>query len=159
MMAAWSPCSSDRFSLPETPSNTTSLIGRRPAERRLRRGAAMVEFAMVVPIVFTLAFAAIEFARVLMIRHAVDNAVYESARLAMIPGSSSAEARGESERLLRVMGITDFLVEVVPAVLEKETPQVTVRITVPLDGNSYIPQQFFAGRAIRRELTLRREGA
>jgi len=158
-MATCSFHSSDRLSSLDSPSSVAIPIDCRAAKRRLRRGAAMVEFAMMVPIVFTLAFAAIEFARVLMIRHSVDNAVYESARLAMIPGSSSAEAKGESERLLRVVGVTDFLIEIVPAVLEKESPEVTVRITVPLDANSYLPQQFFAGRAIRRELTLRREGA
>jgi len=104
------------------------------------------------------AFAAIEVARVVMIRHSVDNAVYESARLAIVPGGTAADARNETQRLFTVIGITDFLVEVVPPVLAPETPDVTVRVTVPLDSNSYFPQQFFAGRTIRRELTMRREG-
>jgi len=125
---------------------------------RSSAGAAVVEFALVVPLVLLLAFAAIEFARVTMIRHSVDNAVYESARLAIIPGGTATDARNETQRLFAVIGITDFLVEVVPPVLTPETPDVTVRITVPLDTNSYFPQQFFAGRTIRRELTMRREG-
>lgn len=105
-----------------------------------------------------LAFAAIEFARVVMIRHSIDNAVYESTRLAIIPGGTAADARNETQGLFAVIGITDFLVEVVPPVLALETPEVTVRISVPLDSNSYFPQQFFAGRTLRRELTMRREG-
>jgi len=124
----------------------------------MRAGATVVEFAMVVPLVLTLAFAAIEFARVVMIRHSVDNAVYESTRLAIIPGGTAADVRNETQRLFSIIGITDFLVEVDPAVLTAETPDVTVRITVPLDTNSYLPQQFFAGQTIRRELTMRREG-
>lgn len=123
-----------------------------------RCAAAVVEFALVVPLVLMLAFAAIEFARVVMIRHSVDNALYESARLAIIPGGTVDDVRRESQRLLAVMGVTTFLVEVTPNVLTPETANVTVRITVPLDSNSYFPQQFFAGRSIRRELTLRREG-
>ena len=125
---------------------------------KTRVGATVVEFALVVPLVLMLAFAAIEFARVVMIRHSVDNAVYESARLAIVPGGTAADARNETQRLFSVIGITDFLVEVVPPVLAPETPDVTVRVTVPLDSNSYFPQQFFAGRTIRRELTMRREG-
>jgi Flp pilus assembly protein TadG len=128
------------------------------SQARNRGAAAVVEFALVVPLVLMLAFAAIEFARVIMIRHSVDNAVYESARLAIIPGGTAAEARSETERLFSIIGISDFLVDVVPAVLTAETPEVTVRITVPLDSNSYFPQRFFAGRTIRRELTMRREG-
>lgn len=106
----------------------------------------------------TLSFAAIEFARVIMIRHSVDNAVYESARLAIIPGGTAADARAETMRLLSVIGVNDFLVEVVPPVVTPQTPEVTIRVTVPMDTNSYFPAQFFAGRNIRRELTLRREG-
>lgn len=131
--------------------------GRSSADKT-RTGATIVEFALVVPLVLMLAFAAIEFARVVMIRHSVDNAVYESARLAIVPGGTAADARNETQRLFSVIGITDFLVEVVPPVLAPETPDVTVRVTVPLDSNSYFPQQFFAGRTIRRELTMRREG-
>jgi len=131
---------------------------RRSQSARNCAGATVVEFALVVPLVLLLAFAAIEFARVTMIRHSVDNAVYESARLAIIPGGTAADARNETQRLFSVIGITDFLVEIVPPVLAPETPDVTVRITVPLDTNSYFPQQFFAGRTIRRELTMRREG-
>ncbi len=43
-------------------------------KKRARRGATLVEFALVVPILFLLFFAAVEFARVAMIRHTVDNA-------------------------------------------------------------------------------------
>jgi hypothetical protein len=131
--------------------------GRSSADKT-RAGATVVEFALVVPLVLMFAFAAIEVARVVMIRHSVDNAVYESARLAIVPGGTAADARNETQRLFTVIGITDFLVEVVPPVLAPETPDVTVRVTVPLDSNSYFPQQFFAGRTIRRELTMRREG-
>lgn len=138
------------------PSHRLSCGQSVPTHKRV--GAAVVEFALVVPLVLMLAFAAIEFARVVMIRHSIDNAVYESARLAIIPGGTAADARNETQRLFAVIGITDFLVEVVPPVLALETPEVTVRISVPLDSNSYFPQQFFAGRTLRRELTMRREG-
>ena len=36
--------------------------------------------------------------------------------------------------------------------------EVTVTVEIPLDENSYVPNQFFGGRTVVRELTLRREG-
>jgi Flp pilus assembly protein TadG len=141
------------------PQKTFRKAVQKPIRRlRKRRGATMVEFAIVAPVVILFVFAAIEFTRVISIRHSVDNAVYESARLAMVPGGTATDAQNESRRLLAAMGIKDYLVDVTPAVLTSDSPTVTVRISVPLDANSYLPQKFFAGRTLRRELTLRREG-
>jgi Flp pilus assembly protein TadG len=126
--------------------------------RKSRGGATVVEFAIVTPLVFMLAFSAIEFARVMMIRHSIDNAVYEATRLAVIPGATAQQARAETERLLRAIGVRTAIIEVSPATITADTPRVTVRVSVPLDANSYIPQQFFAGKTLRRELSLRREG-
>ncbi len=118
----------------------------------------MVEFALVVPIVFILFFAAVEFSRVAMIRHSMDSAVYEAARSAIIPGGTSTGAQDEARRILAIIGVSRPTIVVSPSRIDRDTPQVTVRITVPLDANSYGPQQYFAGSSITRELTLRREG-
>jgi len=123
-----------------------------------RHGAVLVEFAIVVPIVFILFFAAIEFSRVAMIRHTVDNAVYEGARAAIVPGATALDAQNETRRVLASVDIVLPSVVVTPARIDANTSEVTVRVTVPLNANSFVPPQFFAGRSITRELTLRREG-
>ncbi len=147
-----------------TISMYTITVGRpmnRPRTKPVvpaRRGAALVEFALVVPIVFILFFAAVEFSRVAMVRHTVDNAVYEAARAAIIPGGSVADALAEARRVLGSVGIASPSISVTPARIDRLTPDVTVRITVPMNANSYVPPQFFAGSLITREVTLRREG-
>ena len=62
---------------------------RKSASRRT--GAAMVEFAIVSPLLFLFFFGAMEFCRVAMIRHTADNAVYEATRVGIIPGASSTD--------------------------------------------------------------------
>ncbi len=126
--------------------------------KRHRRGATMVEFALVVPIVFILFFAAVEFSRVAMVRHTIDNAVYEAARVAIVPGGTAADVTAEARRVLSTVGIVSPSIQVTPATILRSTPQVTVRISVPMNANSYVPPQYFAGSVITRELTLRREG-
>lgn len=49
---------------------------------QLRRGVAMLEFAVVAPVLFMLMFAVIEYGRFLMIRQLLDNAAREGARMA-----------------------------------------------------------------------------
>ncbi|NND98377.1 MAG: pilus assembly protein [Pirellulaceae bacterium] len=124
-----------------------------------RAGVAAVEFALVVPLLFLFFFAAFEFCRVNMIRHTADNAVYEAARVAIIPGATAEEAEQEAEQILNSLGLTNVDVKVTPSKIEKDTEEVTVRVTVPLDDNSFIPHQFVDGRDIERELTMVREGA
>ncbi|MGI9474256.1 MAG: TadE/TadG family type IV pilus assembly protein [Rubripirellula sp.] len=123
-----------------------------------RNGATMTEFAIVAPLLFLFFFAAFEFCRVAMIRHTADNAVYEGCRLAIIPGATSAEAEAETRRIMSSLGVTKVSVAVSPTTIVEDTEEVSVKIEVPLDENSFVPNQFVAGHSIVRELTLRREG-
>ncbi len=123
-----------------------------------RTGATLTEFAVVAPLLFLFFFAPFEFCRVAMIRHTADNAVYEGCRLAIIPGATAGEAEAETRRIMSSLGVTNVSVAVSPTTIVEETEEVTVKIDVPLDENSFVPNQFVAGRTIKRELTLRREG-
>lgn len=138
----------------------TETNGRSPAPvtSRVRRGVTAVEFAIVAPLVFFFFFAAFEFCRVAMIRHTADNAVYEAARRAIIPGGTAPAAQQEARRLLNAVGIHNHAVRVTPEPITPQTDAVTVLVRVPMEGNSFVPYQFFGGKVIERELTLRREG-
>lgn len=132
---------------------------KHPLSAKPRTGAAMVEFAIVVPLLFLFFFTAFEFCRVAMIRHTVDNAVYEGARLAIIPGGTSADATQEAQRILNSLGIDDANIVVTPSNIDNTTENVTVQITVPLDSNSFVPTNtFVAGKDVIASLTMRREG-
>jgi Flp pilus assembly protein TadG len=121
-----------------------------------RRGAAMVEFAMVTPLLFLFFFAAFEFCRVAMIRHTVDNAVYEGCRLAIVPGATADEARQAAESVLNSLALTGTNVTVSPADIDHGTSEVTVTVEVDLDNNTFVPPQFTGGDTITRSLTLQR---
>lgn len=125
---------------------------------RHRSGVSLVEFALVVPILFLLFFAAMEFCRVSMIRHAANNAVYEGCRIGIIPGATVQEVRNQAEGVMSTVGVGSFTLNVQPGQIDRDTDEVTVTIDIPLDANSYVPNQFFTGRNIQSELSLRREG-
>ncbi len=127
-------------------------------KRTQRKAAAMVEFAIVAPLLFLLFFASLEFCRVAMIRHTADNAVYEGCRVGIIPGATVGEVQAEAQLILNSLGLNNVSVAVTPAVIDRDTDEVTVRVEVPLDENSFVTNQFVGGRTVVRELTLRREG-
>ena len=131
---------------------------KRSRRKSRREGAAMVEFAIVAPLLFLLFFASMEFCRVAMIRHTADNAVYEGCRVGIIPGATAGEVQAETQRIMSSLGVTSARIKVNPSKIERETEEISVQVEIPLDENSFVPNQFVAGRKIIRELTLRREG-
>ncbi|MCC9657468.1 TadE/TadG family type IV pilus assembly protein [Rhodopirellula halodulae] len=141
------------------PSMQSTTFGLKRSRRNdARRGVVAVEFAIVVPLLFLFFYAGFEFMRVSMIRHTIDNAVYEGARVGIIPGGTNAEIQAEADRIMGTVGVNDYALEVRPANITDDTEEVTVRVSVPLDRNTYLPANYFLGRTIERELTMRREG-
>ena len=134
-------------------------VGQRPRPTERRRGAAMIEFAIVAPLLMLFFFAAFEFCRVAMIRHTVDNAVYEGCREAIIPGATAGSARAKAEEILGTLGLNGATVIVSPATIHNRSPEVTLTIEVALDSNTFVPPQFTGGTRITRTLTMQREVA
>ncbi|PAY21404.1 transporter [Rhodopirellula sp. SM50] len=149
-------------SRPRGPVQTGNRVSRRRVNRRRgrrRRGAAMVEFAIVAPLLFFFFFAAFEFCRVSMIRHTVDNAVYEGCRKAIVPGGTASDARAAANHVLGTLGLQKATVNVSPGTINNQTPELTMTIEVSLDANTFVPPQFTGGRKIIRTLTMKRETA
>jgi Flp pilus assembly protein TadG len=121
--------------------------------RRFRCGSHTVEFAMVVPIIFTLFLGSIEITRLNFIRHTVANAAYEGARAAIVPGATENDAISEARRLLTSMGCG--VDANVTAVVNSTTVQVFV--SVPVDANSWGLGRFTSGLHISRTSRLSKE--
>jgi Flp pilus assembly protein TadG len=125
--------------------------------RRDRLAAVVVEFAICAPILFLFFFASLEFSRVNMIRQSVENAVYEGARRGIVPGATAANCRASAQLVLNSISATGATITVIPSVITKDTPEVTVAVTVPVNNNSWVIPVFFEGRNISSSMTLRRE--
>ena len=67
--------------------------GRRRAGRKRRRGAAVIEFAVVAPLLFLLILVIFEFGRMVMAHQILTNAAREGARRAILEQSTAAEVQ------------------------------------------------------------------
>lgn len=135
-------------------------FGQRP--RRTRRdGAQLVELAMVLPVFFLLILGGIEFGRLLFLRHSAEQAAYEACRVAVVPGATLAMVRQRGLEILTATGLRFSQIDLVTdrgtSVIDEQTRSVTVRVTVPLNGNSLLTPFFFQQPSIQAQLTLDHE--
>ena len=110
----------------------TDWIHRVPACRDRRskraRGAAVVEFAVVLPLLLTILFGIIEYGWVFMVRQTLQTAAREGARIAILQTSTEPYTAALS-RIADVMGPTG-LTTYTPTVLQVDTI-IEVTVTIP----------------------------
>jgi len=129
--------------------------------RRSRRGAAVVEFALVGSVFFVTVFSCIEFTRVSMIQHLAEDAAYEAARLCMVHGAVKQEGIDEANRLLGSLGVSSASVTVSPVAdgvsqteINDETTQVTIDIAIPMASNTFFVPRWLGDFNIESTTTL-----
>lgn len=125
--------------------------------RLRRRGVTSVEFAMTVPILFMLLFAALEFMRANNLLHTADGAAYEGARRGITPGASVADVEATVNAVMAPVGAQNVTVTTDPAVITKETGEVTVTVSIPMNGNGFVAPLFFKDQSVSTSMTMVRE--
>jgi Flp pilus assembly protein TadG len=133
-----------------TGDNATSL----ETTSRSRRGAVLVEFAMVMPLIMVITFAMVEISRLMMLQHTADTAAYEGARHAMVPGATAKEAAVAAQEMLDAAGLIDASIFVSPSELLESTALITVRVDVPVAANSWISFFRVGNYDVSSEVTL-----
>jgi Flp pilus assembly protein TadG len=117
-----------------------------------RRGAAIVEFALVASVIFMAFLGACEFCRLSMMRHSLDNAVYEAARRSIVSGATASEITAKAKSIMATLGISKVNVTVEPSVITDSTEFVTVTVSVPLNSSTDP-----SAPTLTRSLKMRRE--
>lgn len=130
---------------------------RRPPSNR--GGAAVVEFAFTVPIVFLLLFGALELGHANMIFNVSEAAAYEGAREGIVPGATSGEVVAATQNILNISSIQGATITVTPTNLSTNSAKVRVDINVPYAQNTLMPPFFTSGMVIQRSCELTREDA
>jgi Flp pilus assembly protein TadG len=136
-----------------------SIINDRRRRRmdRNRRGAVLVEFALCAPILFFFFFTAFEFSRVNMIRQSIENAAYEGSRRGIVPGATANDCKNAARVVLNSISARVATVTVSPSTIGPNTDQVTVRIDVPINENSWVVPFFFKDMTVSTAMTMKRE--
>ena len=120
-----------------------------------RRGAAVVEMAVVLPILLTILFGIIEFGWAFMIYQSITNAAREGCRVAVLQGASDADIQTRVGSYMSLVGISNYQLQITHYTTTDPTETVVVRVpysSVSLLGGYFGPTNFdIAGKACMRK--------
>lgn len=129
---------------------------RTPKNWASRSGAAVVEFAVLLPVMVALVFGSIEMANGIFLKQAVAEAAYEGARAATRTSGTDAAVNSRVAEVLTSRGISNKTVTITPslATITRGT-QFTVTVNVPSSElGSVLPLQFLKNKTISRSVTM-----
>jgi len=119
------------------------------SSRQVRRGAAVVEFAIVAPIFMLFVFGMIEYGRMVMVQQIITNASREGARTAVLEGSTRDDVIDAVVTYCQSSRITITDDEVVLTPNDPSTAgvgdPVTVALQVPFRDVSWLPSPMYLG--------------
>lgn len=143
------------------------------ASRSPRRGAALVEMALVLPVFLTVVMGIIEFGRGLWVGNMVTNAAREGARMAVLDGSSNAEVRQAIKDFLGTAVGTTAATEAVISIVITPAPGntnpahecanastrdlIAVTVTMPFNSVAMVPGKYLAGTNLTGRSAMRHE--
>ena len=123
------------------------------------RGAAVVELAVVLPLLLTLVFGIIEFGWLFMVRETLTNASREGCRVAVLQGSTQQNVRDQVAASMAGAGLTNYTVEITDSTPGNPTEKVVVKI--PYAQVSLLKGYFFGGSTnfnLAATTVMRKEG-
>ena len=122
-----------------------------------RRGAAMVEFALILPVLVLILFGVIEFGRMVMVHQVLVNASREGARLAVLPGTTSAQVQNTIDGYMASAGITGHTATFPDPNTIPPGQSLTVSVSVPYEDVSWGGMYYLGDAELEADVVMRRE--
>jgi Flp pilus assembly protein TadG len=125
-----------------------------------RRGAALVEFAVVAPLLFLLILGLVEFARMMMVQQILTNGAREGARNAVLPAATQTTAQGVIDTYMQNNGITGYSASMTDPGAAQPGDPITVTVSVPYSNVSWLPiptVQWLGGKTLTASVVMRKE--
>jgi Flp pilus assembly protein TadG len=124
-----------------------SQMTRRHRGTKQRKGAAVVEFAVCLPILVILVMGAIECTSMIFLKQALNVVAYEGIRVAIRNDGTTAAATARANEVITERNLNGASVSFQPNVvdgLDRGTP-VRIRVTAPCSSNALFNLNFFRG--------------
>jgi Flp pilus assembly protein TadG len=140
--------------------------------RNDRRGAAMVETALVLPIFFMIVLGIVEFGRAMMVAQLLTNGAREGARLAIMPDATNASVETAVLDFVESSvgvprGNVTVTITVTPAAGNpdpgnnlanaRKRDLCNIQVSVPFADVDYLPGEYLADRNLIGQCAMRRE--
>jgi Flp pilus assembly protein TadG len=123
-----------------------------------RRGVAVVELAVCLPLMLMLTFGAIEAANAVFLKQSLVTAAYEAARAATATYGTEDDGKKKCDEVLKVRGVVNPAITFSPKITSatKAGTAITVTVTAPANSNSVGPQWYMKNSTIRAVIVMPR---
>ncbi len=130
---------------------------RRPTDSSGNRaGAAAVEFALCVPLLFLVTWGCIEMTRYNLVKNVAHQAAFEAARVGVKPGATVQEIEDEAQRQMQNV-CSECTVDVTPGVITSNTETITVNVQVDIRSQGLLLLRYFDDPILEASFTIRRD--
>jgi Flp pilus assembly protein TadG len=140
------------------------LLRRVPSRARGRRGATLVEFAVVVPIFFTIVFGLCDIGRGFMVKSLLANAARAGCRTGTLPNKANSDITSSVTAALTGQGIRGSQTTVAvngdssaDASAAQSGDQITVTVSVSVSNISWLPGTDYITGSLSSSFALLRE--
>ena len=132
---------------------------RRKNNRRVRKGAAVVELALCLPVLVVFALGTIEICNCIYKRQSLAITAYEGARVALIVGATEENVRTQCDFLLEERRLHEAVVTIAPDDFESAPAGtfIAIEVSVPHAANSIIPTTLFAQEFMTARVEMMKE--
>lgn len=147
-----------------SPTTMARLAARRARLRRgagKRRGVALVEFAITLPLFVMIVLGTIEACNVIYLKQSCEIAAYEAVRATLIKGTTLGSCTLRANNVLTQRGVQGATVTITPAGFDTAAygTNITVNVTAPCNSNGWFPGWFYNGRNVVGEVVMMKEYA
>ena len=152
------------FTAPRFSRSRRTAPGRRAAQAR-RRGAALVEFAIVTPVLLVLVLGMIEVGRAVMVTEVLTYAARMGARTGSISSGSTAGAVAAANRVLTDSNLPGATVQILvngssvnDAATAKSGDEITVNVSIPYANVTWLSNpEYLNGKSLSGRVVMRKE--
>lgn len=130
---------------------------KRGSKTAPRRGATTVEFAICLPILFSVLFGLLEFARVTQLQQAARLAAFEGARAGISLNASTTDVKTAVNKVMSAVSISSFTTTITPETLAYTSPTVSVTVALSPNANAWFKWYVSDDSVITANVTLSRE--
>lgn len=118
------------------------------ARRRTRKGSALVELALCLPLLTLLVLGSIELRNFIFLKQSMTAAAYEASREAVRPTATDATAQAVADAIFTGRELTGATLSISPTAMGTERGTlITVTASAPSDANRIVMPKFIEGLA------------
>ncbi|NIL97102.1 MAG: pilus assembly protein [Planctomycetales bacterium] len=128
------------------------------SKRRARRGAEVLELAIVLLLFMLINLSIFEFGRMMMVQEIITNGAREGARRGVPIGATNAQALTVIDDYLTAAGISGYTRTITPSVDSTGRGETfTVRVTVPFTAIDWGVMMWLSDNTLVAEVEMRKE--